>query len=337
MAPEQEVRSRSVLTGSLTAEQPTVLTASTSDPRCLDIALVNNMPDAALRATERQFTALLQEAAQGMPVRLRLFALSGVPRGEAGRQHISGYSPIDSLWNHPVDGLIVTGAEPKAAVLSEEPYWSSLTRLIEWAERCTTSTIWSCLAAHATVLHLDGIARRPLAEKRFGVFGVARLEDHPLLSAALRAMTMPHSRWNDVAEPALRRSGYRVLTRSDAGVDMFVKQRKSLFVFFQGHPEYEADTLLLEYRRDVGRFLRGERDTYPQQPQDYFDEESVGWLERFEMRGRADRREELLNDLPTARIAGALVNTWRPAAVGMYRRWLLHLHSKRQDTVPQMT
>ena len=28
---------------------------------------------------------------------------------------------------------------------------------------------------------------------------------------------------------------------------MFVKQRQSLFVFLQGHPEYDANSLLLEY------------------------------------------------------------------------------------------
>ena len=50
-----------------------------------------------------------------------------------------------------------------------------------------------------------------------------------------------------------------MLTRSaDAGVDTFIKQRKKLFVFFQGHPEYESDTLLREYRRDMGRYFRGE-------------------------------------------------------------------------------
>ena len=66
--------------------------------------------------------------------------------------------------------------------------------------------------------------------------------------------------------------GYRILTRSAvAGVDMFVRQDKSFRLFFQGHPEYEATTLLREYRRDVGRYLRGERDDYPGLPLDYFD------------------------------------------------------------------
>ena len=30
---------------------------------------------------------------------------------------------------------------------------------------------------------------------------------------------------------------------------MFLKQRKSLFVFFQGHLEYDSQTLLREYVR----------------------------------------------------------------------------------------
>ena len=47
------------------------------------------------------------------------------------------------------------------------------------------------------------------------------------------------------------------LTRSDeAGVGLFAKTQGSLFFFVQGHPEYEAETLLREYRRDIGRYLR---------------------------------------------------------------------------------
>ena len=105
---------------------------------------------------------------------------------------------------------------------------------------------------------------------------------------------MPHSRWNEIPEEALAASGYRVLTRSeDAGVDTFVKQRRSLFVFFQGHPEYESHSLLLEYRRDVGRFLRGERDSYPSMPFGYFDRNIVDALITLRDRALSDRREEL--------------------------------------------
>ena len=87
--------------------------------------------------------------------------------------------------------------------------------------------------------------------------------------------------------------GYSVLTKSvQAGVDIFVKQkRKSLFVHFQGHPEYGALTLMKEYRRDIRRFLRKERETYPSMPLGYFDTTADKLLTDFRDAVLADRRE----------------------------------------------
>jgi homoserine O-succinyltransferase len=245
---------------------------------------------------------------------------------------VSGYADISDLWGAHLDGLIVTGAEPRAADLEDEPYWESLTRVLEWAERHTYSTILSCLAAHAGILHIDGIVRRPLGDKRFGVFECVRVGDHPLTAAAPPRLEMPHSRWNEIPEEALLACGYRVLTRTEgAGVDSFVKQRKSLFVFFQGHPEYDAITLLLEYRRDIGRFLRGERDTYPPLPHGYFDPETVEALTALHERALLDRREELLAEFPTAMAAGKVTNTWRSTAESLYRNWLLFIRAQKEQ------
>jgi homoserine O-succinyltransferase len=153
-----------------------------------------------------------------------------------------------------------------------------------------------------------------------------RVSDHPLTAAAPGRLQMPQSRWNEIPEEALLACGYRVLTRSDdAGVDAFIKQRKSLFVFFQGHPEYDAVTLLLEYRRDIGRFLRRERDTYPPLPHGYFDEETVEALTALQGRALLDRREELLAEFPTAMAAGKVTNTWRSTAESLYRNWLKYI------------
>ena len=302
------------------------------DRNCLDIGLVNNMPDAALDATVRQFRGLIGAAAGDFTVHLTLYTLPEVPRTDFGRQQVSSYSSIDDLWDRHLDGLIVTGAEPQAADLTDEPYWQSLTRVFEWAEDHTYSTILSCLAAHAGILHIDGIARRPLGDKRFGVFECVPVSDHPLTVAAPDRLQMPHSRWNEVPEQALLACGYRVLTRSaDAGVDAFVKQRKSLFVFFQGHPEYDAVTLLLEYHRDIGRFLRGERDTYPPMPHGYFDEQTVAALITLRERSLSDRREERLAEFPTALAADRVTNSWRSTAEGLYRNWLRCIDAAKQQ------
>jgi homoserine O-succinyltransferase/O-acetyltransferase len=307
-----------------------------SNPTCVNIGLVNNMPDAALDTTERQFRALLGAAAADMVVRLTLYSLPEVPRTDFGRQQVSGYSDLSELWDSGLDGLIVTGAEPRAADLEDEPFWGSLTRVLEWAERNTYSTILSCLAAHAGILHFDGIVRQPLGDKRFGVFECVRVSDHPLTAAAPTRLQIPQSRWNGIPEEALLACGYRVLTRSeDAGVDSFVKQRNSLFVFFQGHPEYDAISLLLEYRRDIGRFLRRERETYPNMPHGYFDQETVETLSALRQRALVDRREELLADFPTAMAAGKVKNTWRTTAENLYRNWLLYIRAQKEQRLEQ--
>ena len=109
------------------------------------------------------------------------------------------------------------------------------------------------------------------------------MSDHPLTAGTASQFRLPHSRWNGVPEEQLTDCGYKVLTRSaDAGVDTFIKQQKKLFVFFQGHPEYESDTLLREYRRDVGRYIKGEAPRYPLMPRSYFDEATAGELTAFQ-------------------------------------------------------
>src|SRR5579872_5674110 len=83
------------------------------DSRCLRIGLINNMPDAAMEATERQFSRLLNAASDGFLVRLSLLALPGVPRSDVSRQRISRFYSGENLWDSQFDALIVTGREPK--------------------------------------------------------------------------------------------------------------------------------------------------------------------------------------------------------------------------------
>ena len=80
-----------------------------ADPQCLDIGLVNNMPDAALAGTERQFLSLLEAASGNLVVRLTFYALPDVPRSDAGRRYMSSYCVVDDLWDRPLDGLSSRG------------------------------------------------------------------------------------------------------------------------------------------------------------------------------------------------------------------------------------
>ena len=223
-------------------------------------------------------------------------------------------------------GLIVTGREPLTPNLRDEPYWESFTKVLEWARENTLSTIWSCLAAHAAVLHLDGVSRIRSQHKHCGIFDCEQLSDHALTSGTPSRFKLPHSRWNGLPEDELTASGYKVLTRSaDTGVDTFVKQQKSLFVFFQGHPEYESNTLLLEYRRDVGRYLRAETDTYPLMPRSYFNPQTRNALLALQEQAIACRQPELLAEVSNILTETSIENTWHSTASSIYRNWLQYM------------
>jgi homoserine O-succinyltransferase/O-acetyltransferase len=300
------------------------------DRQPIVIGLVNNMPDAALRTTERQFCGLLSVASGNLPVWLRLFYLPDVPREDWGRSLVKQrYEDISALSTTHLDGLIVTGTEPGAAALMDEPYWPSLTKLVDWAEDHTVSTIWSCLAAHVAVLHIDGIDRRALGEKLSGIFDCTRAEDHAILARVSSRWRVPHSRYNGLPEEALVCSGYHLLSRSlDAGVDIFVKQRKSLFIFFQGHPEYDPAALLREYRRDGRNFLDGKRAKFPEMPRNYFDNETRIALSEFRERALRNPGIDLLSSFPAV-AEEKLVHAWRETATQIYANWLLYLADER--------
>jgi homoserine O-succinyltransferase/O-acetyltransferase len=310
---------------------------------CVTVGLVNNMPDAALQATERQFTDLIRAAAHDTVVRLLLFRIPEVPRGEAARRDMAGrYRDIAELSDARLDGLIVTGTEPRAKDLKAEPYWAALAGLIDWAREHTTSTIWSCLAAHAAVLQSDGIGRCALAGKLSGVFDCEPATAHPMLRGVSLPLRVPHSRGNDLPERALKAAGYRILTRSAAaGVDMFARQERSFHLFLQGHPEYAADALLREYRRDIGRYLRGERADYPAMPLGYFGSDATDRIVAFRKRVMAnhtvDRRGELLRSFPLRALEAGLKNDWQHAAIAIYENWFGYLKGRKAERRPATT
>jgi homoserine O-succinyltransferase len=297
----------------------------------LTIGLLNNMPDSALDATERQFASLLDAASGDIPTRLLLFALPGIPRSASVAGHMARYTSTDEMMSTPLDALIVTGREPLSPRLQDEPWWENFTRVVDWARDHTLSTVWSCLAAHVAVLHMDGIERIRSEHKHCGVFDCARVEDHPLAANAGIDFRLPHSRWNGLDERDLVRNGYRILTRSaPVGVDTFFREDNSLFVFFQGHPEYNADTLLLEYKRDVARYCRAESATYPNLPFNYFDLETARALNELRRKAAPFRSEELLQQISAVLSRASLQRDWATTAGSLYKGWLDYLCAEKQ-------
>ncbi len=299
---------------------PEMTIALAPGARVIEVALVNLMPALVAQAITRQYADLLKAVAGRDGVRLHVFA----PGGGAGAEDMS------SLWARSFDALIVTGAEPRAEVITAEPFWPALAKLVEWAGENTVSAIFSCLAAHAAVFHLDGISRLRLGDKLSGVFECETVAGQGIFGRLPQRWVVPHSRYNALDEAALAEHGYTVLARGKrVGADSFFKRRhNSLFVFLQGHPEYAADTLLREYSRDVGRFLAGGQAVYPSMPEAYFDPESESAL--------AVLRDEMMGASQGARVGEISrclvrppVDTWREAAASLYSGWLNYIAARK--------
>jgi homoserine O-succinyltransferase len=301
----------------------------------LTIGLVNNMPDTALKATERQFMRLLRQAAGDIRIDFHCFSLPSVRRSQSAEGRVDGqYTDIAEIDRLHIDGLIVTGAEPNAASLPQESFWRELTDIVDWARNNTRSTIWSCLAAHAAVLHLDGIERRRIEAKCSGIYDCVRVVPHWLTERLPSPFKVAHSRLNEVRADKLTTRGYQLLSQTPrGGVDSFTKNFGSEFIFFQGHPEYEELSLEREYLRDIARFLSGERDSYPGIPTGYFDADTEHRLAAFAARAQTERRPALSSELPERTLRPDLATG--VAATIMFRNWISYLYQSARATLPQ--
>ncbi len=95
--------------------------------------------------------------------------------------------------------------------------------------------------------------------------------------------------------------------------------------------EYEADTLLREYRRDVARFLAGEREHYPPLPLGYFDDGAAAVATAFQARALRDPRNEPIAEFPKSALESGLQCPWRAAALGTYEKWCAYLSARKAE------
>jgi homoserine O-succinyltransferase len=110
---------------------------------------------------------------------------------------------------------------------------------------------------------------------------------------------------------------------------MFVLRRGAYFLFCQGHPEYDAGALLREYRRDVGRFLAGTMDQYPDLPDGYFDDQTVDVFNSFRERAHRQRTTALLDEFSENGARQKLTSVWQDFAAQLYRNWVSTLGADR--------
>lgn len=296
--------------------------AARQDIRELHVGFLNMMPDAALQATERQFIRLVGSCTRIAQIFVYPFSLDALERSADTRRYVDRYySRFAELRDEGLDALIITGANVANPQLPEEAFWDPLLEVVEWAYDNVTSILCSCLATHALLKHFHGIDRQPMPSKRWGVYE-HRLtaKRHPMLRDINTRFDAPHSRYNEITRMQLDGAGLSTLVEDlDGGVHLAVSPDQVRVVYFQGHPEYDTVSLFKEYKRELQRHRRGERDTVPPNPDNYFHDGLQDLVRRFDaavLDGHDDAREL------ESSITEQLDNTWSDTAKAIVSNWL---------------
>lgn len=262
--------------------------AVTQDIRPLQILVLNLMPTKI--ATETQLSRLLGNTP--LQVELELIHTDSHESKNTSREHLlKFYQTFEDVKDRWFDGLIITGAPVEQMPFEEVDYWPELCQIMDWSTTHVHSTLHICWGAQAGLYHHYGIQKYDLPAKASGVFEHYLVKPQsPLVRGFDDRFYAVHSRNTDVrredveAEPQLE-----VVAVSDEVGLYIVKSTDSRRFFVFGHPEYDTDTLRLEYERDVKRGLN------PQVPAHYFP-----------------------GDDPTAEPR----NVWRSQAQLLYTNWL---------------
>lgn len=237
--------------------------AQAQDIRPLEIAIVNLMPTKI--ETETQLMRLLSNTP--LQVNVTLVRTESYKSSNTAADHLERfYKTFDDIKGKKLDGMIITGAPVETLEYKEVLYWEELKRIMDYADKNVTSSIFICWGAQAAIYHYYGIGKMPLPKKLFGVYKNKAIKAYePLLKGLNDRFSIPHSRYTTIDETAVRACGkLRIIAEGEQCGLSIVKSKDDSKFFFFGHSEYDRETLKNEYLRDIGKGM----DTA--QPENYF-------------------------------------------------------------------
>lgn len=258
------------------------------DIRPLRVLILNLMPTKI--ATETQLMRKLSNTPLQIQVDLLRTESHEATHVSAGHLE-TFYRTFEDIENEHYDGLIITGAPVELMEFEEVDYWEELCRIMDWSSTHVHSTLHICWGAQAGLYYHYGIQKYRLPKKASGVFEHRLLKPKsPLVRGFDDRFYAVHSRNTDVKiEDVEAVDDLEIVAVSDEVGLYIVKSVDSRRFFVFGHPEYDTDTLKLEYERDVRRGIN------PEIPTNYFPD-----------------------DDPTR----APLNVWRSQAQLFYTNWL---------------
>ena len=224
------------------------------DIRPLNLLILNLMPTKLL--PEPQILRNLSNTP--LQINVQLLKSSSHTAQNTDSQHLdSFYTTFAQVEREHYDGMIITGAPVENLEFEDVDYWDELCQIMNWSRTHVHSTLHICWGAQAGLYFHYGIPKRTLPQKLFGIYehDIIRKRS-PLFRGFDDKFYAPHSRYTEVTlDDVLAIPELELLATSQEAGIFGVKSADNRRFFVFAHPEYDPDTLALEYFRDVGKGL----------------------------------------------------------------------------------
>jgi homoserine O-succinyltransferase len=233
------------------------------DIRPLHVLILNLMPTKIV--TETQLLRKLSNTP--LQVQVEFLQTSTYVPQHIDHNHLEAfYTTFDQISDRKYDGMIITGAPLDYIRFEDVAYWDELCTIMEWGKTHVHCTMHLCWGAFAGLYYLYGLERYDMKEKLSGVYAHRVLKKtSPLFRGFDDIFYAPQSRAMGIAQEKIESVPELELmaVSEEAGVTI-VKTTDSRHFFVTCHPEYDPDTLALEYFRDRDKGLD------PKLPAHYF-------------------------------------------------------------------
>jgi homoserine O-succinyltransferase/O-acetyltransferase len=224
------------------------------DIRSLKILILNLMPKKIV--TETQILRLLGNSP--LQVDIELMHLETHKSKNTSKKHlIKFYTTFSQIKEKKFDGMIITGAPVELLPFEEVDYWEELKEIMEWSKHHVYSTFHICWGAQAGLYYHYGIPKYELPRKMFGIFPhrICR-KNVNLVRNFDDEFCVPHSRYTEVKEEDISKiDNLEILSKSSKAGVYLVASKDGRKLFITGHSEYDRETLLIEYKRDLKKNL----------------------------------------------------------------------------------
>jgi homoserine O-succinyltransferase len=206
-----------------------------------------------------------------LQVELQLLTMDSHDSKNTDKLHLDNfYKTFEEIKNQRFDGMIITGAPVEFLPFEDVDYWKELTEIFEYTKNNVFSTLHICWGAQAALYYHYGINKFVMPEKLFGVFRHELKDKKSELTRGFdEEFFAPHSRHTQIRKEDIQKiHELKILAESDVTGPHIISTRDKRMIFVQGHMEYDRETLMLEYERDLNKGLQIEV------PQNYFKEDN---------------------------------------------------------------